>query len=116
MPRLYSEASVTVLPSIDEAQGMVLTESLACGTPVVGTNEGGIPEIISDPGIGTLFESYPSDSQTTAERLCEAILRGLDLSKDPGTTDHCIQYATRFSWEVLGSEIERLYFAVLDGK
>jgi len=116
MPKLYSEASVTVLPSMDEALGMVLIESLACGTPVVGTNAGGIPEIISDPRIGALFEPNDRNLSANAENLCETISRTLDISKDPKTARRCREHAKRYSWELIGPQIEQLYFAVLDGK
>jgi phosphatidylinositol alpha-mannosyltransferase len=116
MPGLYSEASVTVLPSVFEAQGMVLSESLACGTPVVGTLSGGIPETISDPRIGTLFMPNPPHAPTNAEDLCEAILRTMELSKDPETARRCREHAMSYSWEAIGPKIEDLYFSVLGEK
>ncbi len=116
MPKLYSEACVTVLPSIDEAQGMVLNESLACGTPVVGTNSAGIPEIINDLDVGTLFESSDTSLEVSARALCEAIHRTIDLSKDPQTVQRCREHAMRFSWEVIGPQIEQLYYKVLNKK
>jgi glycosyltransferase involved in cell wall biosynthesis len=52
----YRAAWVTALPSIGEAFGLVLVESLACGTPVVATDEGGMREVVGDrPEIGRLF-------------------------------------------------------------
>jgi glycosyltransferase involved in cell wall biosynthesis len=52
----YRAAWVTALPSVGEAFGLVLVESLACGTPVVATDEGGMREVVGDrPEIGRLF-------------------------------------------------------------
>ncbi len=43
---MFRRAWVGVFSSLQEAFGMVLVESLACGTPVVGAGDGAIPEII----------------------------------------------------------------------
>src|SRR5258708_1559062 len=51
MAGIYGEAWVSALPAVDEAFGLALVESLACGTPVVGYAQGGIPEILDRPGI-----------------------------------------------------------------
>lgn len=53
MPRYYSAADCLVLPSYPEAFAKVVCEALACGTPVVATNGGGIPELLA----GTKSES-----------------------------------------------------------
>ena len=50
----YRSAWVSALPSHDEAFGLVLAEALACGTPVVGSNDGGVPELID--GLSALWD------------------------------------------------------------
>lgn len=53
--KLYSIADVSLIPSRNEAFGLVVIEALACGAPVIGTNSGGIPDIITQK-VGMLIE------------------------------------------------------------
>jgi glycosyltransferase involved in cell wall biosynthesis len=48
--RLYREARVLVLPSIDEGFGLPALEALACGVPVVAAAAGSLPEVVGDAG------------------------------------------------------------------
>ncbi|MCC7535920.1 MAG: glycosyltransferase [Deltaproteobacteria bacterium] len=52
---LYSAADVFVVPSLAESLGMVGMESIACGTPVVGSDVGGIPDVVRPGKTGWLF-------------------------------------------------------------
>jgi len=65
LPKLYSLAEFSLLPSIYEAVSLSGLESLACGTPVIGTNVGGIPEFIKNGKTGFLVE--PKSSQAIAD-------------------------------------------------
>jgi glycosyltransferase involved in cell wall biosynthesis len=65
----YRRAAVTVLPSVTDAEafGMVLIESMACGTPVVASRVGGMPMVVVDTGGGLLAE--PGDSGSLAKTV-----------------------------------------------
>jgi glycosyltransferase involved in cell wall biosynthesis len=58
------KASVVVLPSLAEFEsyGMVLTEAMACQTPVIGTNMGGIPEVIREGIDGFIVPTNDSNA------------------------------------------------------
>jgi len=73
-PDLMAAADLVILPSLAEAFGLAITESLYIGTPVVATRVGGIPEIIDDGVDGVLVP--PADSGALAEAI-------VDLLNDP---------------------------------
>ena len=52
---IYNIANVSIVPSRVEAFGLVAVEALACGTPVIASNQGGLPEIVNDE-VGMIFE------------------------------------------------------------
>lgn len=92
LARIYSEAWVTSLPAVQEAFGRVLVESMACGTPVVGTRDGAIPEVITSDEVGRLF-------QGGAEDLAATLLEAIELGDSPSTAEACREHARRFSSE-----------------
>ena len=47
---------LVILPTYEETFGVVVAESMLMGTPVIGSNAGGVPEIIEDKINGLLFE------------------------------------------------------------
>jgi phosphatidyl-myo-inositol alpha-mannosyltransferase len=104
LPRLYAEASVTVNPAIWEAFGMVLVESLAAGTPVVGCDHAGTRDIVTDRGVGRLFEPGPirGHAPTNEAALAEALDAALQLAHVPDTAARCRAHAEAFSWASLG--------------
>jgi len=69
--RLYAECDVLVHPALTEALGVVLLEAMASGLPVIGTNVGGIPEIIEDGLNGLLIP--PSNSSALAEAVVHLV-------------------------------------------
>ena len=110
LPELFASASVSVLPSLWEPYGMVVLESMAAGTPVVGTRDGALPELIAYPGIGRLFDPGESgDAEATnVDGLAEALHECLILSSDPETAQRCRRHALAYSWKHLGSQYEQL--------
>jgi glycosyltransferase involved in cell wall biosynthesis len=54
LAKLYAAADVTIVPSIEDNLPNILLESLLCGTPVIGFDAGGIPEVIIDGKNGFL--------------------------------------------------------------
>lgn len=92
IPARYRTASVTVLAAAHEAFGLALVESLASGTAVVCTPDGGMPEIV-DPTVGRVAES------PTPGALCRAMEEAISLAADPGTARRCVERARRWDWD-----------------
>ena len=69
---VYSVADFFIIPSRQEAFGQTALESLACGTPVIGFNTGGIPDIIENEVNGLLVDKITSkDLKDNIVRLIE---------------------------------------------
>lgn len=104
---MFGTAWISALCSYDEAFGLVLIESLACGTPVVGARDGAIPEIVDRPEVGRLFEG--DDERDVARSLLET----LELAHDPSTAVSCQARAADFSVERTADAHEALYRELL---
>lgn len=99
----YGRAWVTALPSVGDSFGLVLLESLACGTPIVVLDDAAPPELVT-PQTGTM--ARPGD----AASLADALRRGLALGADPATAARCRSSAAAFDWDTaIAPRLERLY-------
>ncbi len=107
LARVYAGADISVLPSVDEAFGLVLVESLAAGTPVVAARSGACPEIVTDEAIGRLFE--PDDADDLARAMAEAI----DLRDADGTREACRARARDFDISKALDAFEAIYSQAL---
>jgi len=102
LPRLYSKSWATVLPSSGEAFGLVVLESLACGTPVVTLDDGGPAELVR-PGVGALANG-------TAASLADACEQALALAQDADTVERCRAAAEPHDWRRgVIPRLERIY-------
>jgi D-inositol-3-phosphate glycosyltransferase len=74
LPRLFNCADVCVVGSFHESLALVITEALACGTPVVSTRVGIAPKVIHDGVTGYLLQSRHPDEM--ASRLGDLLCSG----------------------------------------
>jgi glycosyltransferase involved in cell wall biosynthesis len=68
LPGLYSRATLFVLPSFDEGFGLPSLEAMACGTPVVVSDGGALPETIEDAGL--IFRTLDVNDLALAMKQC----------------------------------------------
>ena len=69
LPRFYSYASLLAHPSLSEGFGLTPLEAMACGTPVISSNRGALPEVVGDAGM--YFD--PGDAGTLSDLILEVI-------------------------------------------
>jgi teichuronic acid biosynthesis glycosyltransferase TuaC len=91
----FNAADVSSLASSREGWPNVLSESIACGTPVVATRVGGVPEIISSPELGIVVDPDP---QAMADGLTRALTRQWDR-------DALVRHARSRTWNVVAQEV-----------
>jgi len=111
LPSYYAASDLLVLPSIDRSEGFGLTllEANATGKPVVASNVGGIPSVVTDGVNGLLVP--PRDEKTLAETI-------IDLMKDEGKLHEMglngRRVAEAHDWKHIVKKTEEIYREVLE--
>lgn len=105
LPHAYSAADFSIVPSVAlEGFGLITVESLACGTPVLVTPSGGLPETVRglDPSL------ILRDSSVGA--LVEGLQRGLVDTPALPSRERCRAYAVgTFAWPVVAKSVLQVY-------
>lgn len=109
LPYYYSASEAVVLPSHYESFGMVALEAMACGTPVVASQVGGLAFLIQDGVTGYTFPV--DDPQELAERLI-TLLCDPDLRRRMGV--QAAGFARDYGWEQIATRILNAYTEVID--
>ena len=100
---LYSMADLSVVPSRIEPFGLVAIEALACGTPVVATNAGGLPDFINEK-VGALVE------MNNPNALADAIISELNNQTKLTKGKYAQKYAIKnYSWDANLKKVVELY-------
>ncbi|HET91754.1 MAG TPA: glycosyltransferase family 1 protein [Chloroflexi bacterium] len=100
----YSAAEVVVMPSDYESFGMVALEAMACGTPVVASDVGGLAFLVKDGRTG--YRVPARDPDALADRIVH-LLTDEVLRRRIGQRAAC--WAESYSWSLIADQIEALY-------
>jgi D-inositol-3-phosphate glycosyltransferase len=108
LPYYYSAAEAVVVPSHYESFGMVALEAMACGTPVVASQVGGLAFLVQDNETG--FTVPVDDPAALAEKLA-ILMTDRDLRTKMGA--RAAEFAREYAWEKIASRMITVYDRVL---
>jgi spore coat protein SA len=109
---VYKMSDIFVLPSlVEEALGMSLAEAMAIGLGVVGSNRGGVGELIDDNVNGFLIQDY-MNVDAWREKI-EKLLRDKDLSSSLGKKAR-EKILKNFTWGNVSKQLEQTYSGLLN--
>ena len=104
LPYYYSAAEVVLMPSHYESFGMVALEAMACATPVIASQVGGLAYLVKEGETGFFVPSQ--DPKALAQKL-QLLMLDRDLREKLGNNAH--EYAQNYSWEKITSQIIGVY-------
>jgi glycosyltransferase involved in cell wall biosynthesis len=112
LPLIYRAANFSVVPTVSlEGFGLIVVESLASGTPVLGTPIGGIPEILRPFSTDLVLDGCE------VNHLSQGILDALDGTRSLPSAQECQAYIQQnFAWPIIAQKLQMIYAAAQEGK
>lgn len=111
LPYYYSAADAVVVPSHYESFGMVALEAMACGTPVVVSQVGGLAFLVRD---GVTGFTVPVDDPEELAAYLIKLVEDEDLRKTMGL--NASEFAKDYAWDKIADQIIALYNEVVERK
>ncbi len=104
LPYYYSAAEMVLVPSHYESFGLVALEAMACGTPVIATQVGGLTDLVKNGFCGlTVPDDDPQQLELSMTQLiCKEEIRQQMSSQ-------ALTYAKSYSWEIIAPRIFKEY-------
>jgi D-inositol-3-phosphate glycosyltransferase len=111
LPYYYSAAEAVAMPSLYESFGMVALEAMACGTPVIASEVGGLGYLVQNGETG--YTIPDSDPQALCQKL-SGLLSDAPLRDTMGR--RAAAYALDYAWEKIAVQIIAVYQTLLNRK
>nr|WP_239072536.1 glycogen synthase [Streptomyces bauhiniae] len=105
--QLLTHAAVFVCPSVYEPLGIVNLEAMACGTPVVASRVGGIPEVVDHGGTGLLVDT-DGDFEGNLARALDSVLADPVAARRMGEAGRA-RAVGEFGWDAVARRTAGLY-------
>lgn len=117
LPALYSQADIFVWPSVYEGWGFPPQEAMACGTPVIVSDGGPLPEVVGDAGIIVPFSKNKlterMDDETFIENLAHEMFALIsDEQKKSELIVKGLERVQQFSWKNVAQKTHEAYMRV----
>ncbi|HUI90434.1 MAG TPA: glycosyltransferase [Anaerolineales bacterium] len=109
LPYYYSASEMLVMPSHYESFGMVALEAMACGTPVIASEVGGLGFLVQNGETGYTIPSGEPD--ILCDRL-STLLNNAGLRERMGK--RAAQYAQSYTWDKIAAQILKVYQTLLN--
>ncbi|MEV6808057.1 glycogen synthase [Streptomyces sp. NPDC017248] len=109
--QLLTHAAVFVCPSVYEPLGIVNLEAMACGTPVVASRVGGIPEVVADGRTGLLVD-VDDGFEAGLARALDTVLGDPDAARRMGEAGRA-RAVGEFGWDAVARRTAGLYERIL---
>ena len=100
----YSAAEIVIMPSHYESFGMVALEAMACGTPVIATQVGGLQHLVQNGKTGF---TIPNDDVDSLEKSLTMLICKEDMRRE--MSENSVTYARSYAWDVITPRIIDLY-------
>ncbi len=111
MVQYYQASDLVVIPSLMEAVSLSALEAMACRTPVLATDVGGMPELITDRQTGYLTTAGDSNA------LSESLINILESSTRFEVANNGYKLVTHsYSWEKIAEQTERVLLSAFNAK
>lgn len=108
LPYYYSAAEVVVMPSHYESFGMVALEAMACGTPVIASQVGGLAFLVQD---GVTGYTVPAEDHVALCEKLTGLLGEESLRQEMGR--NAAAYAQNYDWEKIAQQIVEVYMELI---
>ncbi len=110
---LYNIADVNLVPSRREPFGLVAIEAMACGTPVIASNQGGLPDFVND-SVGGLVK--PEDPEDLADKIIEVLRKTDEIDNEKWRKEIASYARNHYAQDKIIEELDELYKKAIDSK